>query len=107
MSEEAKRETPYWINPDHGAQLGKKTHGRIWVRTPEDQLKVCELIRQIDEDEYSTYMPEGFVAVMPEDPTEAQLMYGHKFEIRTDLLELECWKAGIEIWIVTNYRDRY
>jgi len=36
------------------------------------------------------------------DPT-----YGHKFEIRTDLLELACWKAGVEIWIVTGYRNPY
>lgn len=102
-----KLKEPYWINPEYGPQLGKKTHGRIFVRNESDRLQVLALIKLIDESEYESYMPEDYVAVMPDDPVDARLTYGHKFEIRTDLLELECWKAGIEIWIITNYRDPY
>lgn len=95
---------PYWIR-DSVHQLSRKTYGRIWVRTESDRERVLKLIREIDEDEFESYMPKDFVAVMPEDPNEAKLSYGHKFEIRTDWLQYECWKAGIEIWIVTGYRE--
>lgn len=97
-------DNPWWIS-EYGPQLARKTHGRIWVRTEEDRLRVLEIIEQIDHAEFECYMPEDFVAVMPDHPSKAKLVYGHKFELREDLLSLACWKAGIEIWIVTGIRQ--
>jgi len=96
---------PHWIDPNEhrGPTLSNKTYGRIFVRTEADVAKVVEMIKTISEFEHS-YMPKDFVAVMPEDVNEAKLVYGHKFEIRTDLLQLACWRAGIEIWIETGHR---
>jgi|GEM_PF-3033926 len=102
MTEKEKK--PWWIG-EYGPELNRKTYGRIWVRTEADRVKVLDLIKEVDPGEYETYMPKDFVAVMPEDLSKAKLVYGHKFEIRTDQLELACWKAGVEIWIVTGHRD--
>lgn len=97
---------PRWISGDYGPQFTKKTYGRIWVREEADVARVRDLIKDLDEFEFE-YLPNDFVAVWPENPRKAELVYGHKFELRTDLLEYECWRRGIQIYLITGYRDRF
>ncbi len=114
MSEEETEEVskyPYWIS-EYGNSLGKKTYGRIWVRTEEDRIRVVKIIEELDEFEAS-YLgsrdggEDDFVAVWPTDPKKASLTYGHKFEICRDKLRYECWLHGIEVWIVSDRRQDY
>lgn len=109
----AQAPMPWWIPSDKygGEALDAKTYGRIWVRTEEDKTKVVAIIEEMDPFEFSymgkTSGPDCFVGVWPEDPTEAKLVYGHKFELRTDTLRFICWQQGIEIWVVTGHRRDY
>lgn len=95
---------PCWIGEKHGPEIPKKTFGRIWVRKIEDKERVIKIIKEVDDFEYE-YLPDDFVEVYPCNPKRATLVYGGKFEIRTDLLKLACWTKGIDIWIVTGHDE--
>lgn len=101
-----KPKNPYWMGEYGGREFAKKTSGRIFVRHEADVQRVIDIIKELDEFEFG-YLPDGFVTVMPEDVSKAKLTYGHKFELRTDLLKLECWRQGIEVMLVTGWRDPY
>lgn len=107
MTDETEQpKKPYWIAEYGGGEFAKKTSGRIFVRHEADVQRVIDIIKELDEFEFE-YLPDGFVTVMPEDVNKAKLTYGHKFELRMDLLKLECWRQGIEVMLVTGWRDPY
>jgi hypothetical protein len=98
---------PSWLrgeNGRYGPTLVRKSYGRIWVRSEADVDRVLEIARRVNPDEVDSYMPADFIAVWP-GPESAKLAYGYKFELRTDLLEYECFVAGIQILIVTGERE--
>ena len=76
MTEETEEVSkyPYWISK-YGNGLGKKTYGRIWVRTEEDRVRVVKIIEELDPDEAS-YMGSRD---------------GGKDDFCRDKLRYECW----------------
>ena len=88
--------TPH-SKPAYGFE--RKTYGRIWVPNPEDLPRVHNIIKKLDEFEFS-YMPAGFVAAYADDIED--VIYGHKFELSISKLTQACWDAGIFITCVTG-----
>ena len=94
-------------------EFPRKGYGRIFVEKEEDIGKVKEIIRKMDEFEYS-YLPEKLITVFspniktfpadnPKDHLWLDFEYTHKFD-SLDLNELQfrCWAAGIKIFCVMN-----
>jgi len=97
---------PYWVTLNCGYQMVRKTYGRIFVRKAADVERVTSIMKEMDYSEVDCYMPHGVVVVWP-GLKDAILTYTHKFEIRIDELRFRCWEAGIEVMIVTGYKERY
>lgn len=89
----------------------RKGYGRIFVEKEEDIPKVREIIRKMDEFEYS-YLPEDLITVFnPEhvtfesdssDHIRITLAYTHKFDsLDLNEFQMRCWMEGIKVfcWI--------
>lgn len=89
----------------------RKAYGKLFVEKEEDIAKVKEIIRKMDEFEYS-YLPKDLIAVFspnirrfnnhlnePKDHFWIDYAYTHKFD-SLDLNELQfrCWAAGIKVF---------
>ena len=103
MTESTEPKRPPWVNlaAYSGVVFGSKTWGRVFVHSPEHVQAVLDIMLSIDEEETRGYLPLDFVTVWP-GPESARLIYGHKFTLRLDLLELACFGAGIPVLIVTG-----
>ena len=79
----------------------RKTNGRIWTVTEDDVRMVHQVIKGIDEFEYS-YMPENFVSVYKGDLHDT--IYGHKFELDINTILQACWSQGVPVVCITGER---
>jgi hypothetical protein len=91
----------------------RKTYGCIFVEKEEDIPKVKEIIRKMDEYEY-TYLPEGLIKVFtpdirnfstgilndnPKDHLWLDTNYTGKFDsLNLNELQIRCWTDGIKIF---------
>lgn len=77
-----------------------KSYGRIFVDKQENIERVKEIIKEMDDFEY-TYLPDDLITVF--DSNTFDTTYTHKFD-SLDLGELmnRCWKEGIHIFCVTG-----
>lgn len=95
------------ISIENSERICKKGNGRIFVQSEEDKEKVIEIIRNIDEEKFSNYMPEYFVEVI--HPKYNRFCYTGKFDLDINKLRDECNKQGIKVLIVScndyNYDD--
>jgi hypothetical protein len=81
-----------------------KGYGRIYVETAEDVQKVHDVIKEIDDFEYS-YMPSTLVAPFSEYQA---VVYLHKFsDMDIDALVATCWARGIKIWAFDSGFNQY
>lgn len=77
-------------------RFSRKGYGRIFVEKEEDINKVKDIIKEIDEYEFS-YLPDGFIAVFNENNMHA--VYTHKFcDLDIQLLCRVCWERGIHMF---------
>lgn len=93
----------------HFNTFPRKTYGRIFVEKEEDIPKVKEIIRKMDEYEY-TYLPEGLIKVFnpdirtfpndnPKDHLWLDSYYTGKFDsLNLNELQVRCWADGIKIF---------
>ena len=85
-----------------------KGYGRFYVENEEDIAKVKEIIREIDDFEYS-YLPEDLITVFSDKNMYA--VYTHKFDdmCMTEVL-YRAWAKGIKCFCVfgkiTGWEDR-
>ena len=96
-------------------EFSRKGYGRIFVEKEEDIPKVKEIIRKMDEFEYS-YLPEDLIKVfdpnikrfpdmlnVPKDHLWLDMAYTHKFDnLNLNELQYRCWATGIKIFCVMN-----
>lgn len=80
-----------------------KTYGRIFVADPSKIEAVMDVIKEIDDYEF-TYLPTDFVAAWSDKP---RYLYGHKFQMDIYALTEKCWAKGIWIYCVTGKREAY
>jgi hypothetical protein len=82
-----------------------KGYGRIYVLNPEHVPFVHAIIKDIDEYEYTGYMPKDLIAPFSEYP---KVVYLHKFsDMSIDEIAARCLKAGYPIWCFDSRRDDY
>lgn len=82
-----------------------KGYGRIYVLNHEHVQAVHNIIKSIDEYEYTGYMPRDLIASFSEYP---KVVYLHKFsDLSIDEITAKCLKAGIAIWCYDSGRDDY
>lgn len=85
-------------------QLERKHFGRIFVEKEEDIAIVKEVMREIDEDEFEHYYPNGvmpqdeFIAVFSEENLYS--VYGGKFEMDLAEVCIRAWKRGVKCFYV-------
>jgi len=83
--------------------LNRKSYGAIYVDTEENIEKVKEIIKEIDEFEFS-YLPNNLIMPFDHYPN---VQYTHKFcDLDMDKLTATCWNRGIKIWVF-NARQEY
>jgi hypothetical protein len=76
--------------------LSRKSYGAIYVNDKNDIARVKEIIKEMDEFEYS-YLPNDLIKPFSEYPN---VCYTHKFDaLDTDALTAICWDRGIFIWV--------
>lgn len=93
----------YPCHAGHGRTLTHKGYGRIYVAKLEDIEKVHAIMREIDEYEFSGYMPKHLVAPFSEYP---KVIYTGKFgDMDMDLLTALCWSQGVFIWVFDSGRE--
>lgn len=85
-----------------------KDYGRIFVEKEEDIDKIKEIIKEIDDYEY-TYMPDDLITVFSEENYHSK--YVHKFN-DMDMGEVlkVAWERGIKCFVVfgkTNEFDNW
>jgi hypothetical protein len=89
-----------YLTPEN---MARKTYGRIFVPTEEHVARVLEIMKAIDENEFTVYMPEKLVvAFSPEE----SLIFLHKFEMDKNAILFKCWSEGIPVWIVDGQQPR-
>lgn len=88
----------------------RKKYGKIFVNNRDDIPKVKEIIKAMDEFEFS-YLPEELVDMFAPEICQngsylVRLAYTHKFD-SLDLNELQarCWMAGIHVFCMMNNDD--
>lgn len=96
----------------------RKGYGRIFVEKEEDIPKVKEIIRKMDDYEY-TYLPEDLITVFdpniksfpkedPKDHLWLDMTYTHKFDsLNLNELQFRCWAAGIKIFCCIGGNREY
>lgn len=95
-------------------QFYRKEYGRIFVEKEEDIPRVREIIKDMDEFEYS-YLPEDLIAVY-EPPvcapngtpiSSVSTVYNGKFDdLDLGKLMFRCWNAGIRMFcVIGRYGD--
>lgn len=76
--------------------LTHKGYGRIYCEDEDDIEEVRDIIKSLDEFEYS-YLPTNLIAPFTEYP---KVVYTHKFsDLDMDRLTAECWKQGLRVWV--------
>lgn len=87
-------------------QLEREHYGRIFVEKEEDIAVVKEVMREIDEDEFEHYYPNGvtpqdeFIAVFSEENLHS--VYGGKFEMDLAEVCIRAWKRGVKCFYVSG-----
>jgi len=83
----------------------RKGYGRIFVRQEDDIQKLKDLIKELDDYEYS-YLPDDLITVFDFENLEST--YLHKFcDMNMQMLKIECFRRNIDIivWhgLITGY----
>jgi hypothetical protein len=75
-----------------------KGYGRLFVEKEEDIAKIKEIIKDIDEFEYS-YLPEKLIAVFSDENMRS--VYTHKFsDLNMTEVMYRAWSKGIKCFCV-------
>ena len=75
-----------------------KGYGRLFVETKEDIARVKEIIKEIDDFEYS-YLPEDLITVFSDDNMRS--VYTHKFsDLNMTEVLYRAWSRGINCFCV-------
>ena len=87
--------------------FSRKGYGRIFVEKYEDINKIKEIIKEMDEFEYS-YLPEDFITVFSDENMKSK--YTHKFDgMNMAEVMYRAWSQGIRCFCVfgkiTGYED--
>jgi predicted RNA-binding protein with EMAP domain len=81
-----------------------KGYGRIYVDKLENVQAVKQIIKELDDFEYS-YLPIDYIAPFYEYPN---VIYTGKFsDLNIDQLTAICWKRGIYIWAFDSEYDEF
>ncbi len=80
----------------------KKGYGRIYVAMASDVLKVTEVLKEVDLDEYEGYYPKGEDSLVTFFHGKVELIYTYKYEACMDAITLACWKEGIWVWCISQ-----
>lgn len=80
----------------------RKTYGRIFVQKEEDVAVVLDVLKEVDEYEFSHYAPKDLVGVYGDHKT---LVYLHKFEMDKNAIFQACAARGVWVWCVDGGRE--
>ena len=85
-------------------QMPRKGYGKIYVEKAEDIEKVKDIIKEMDEYEFTHYLPEDLIAVFED---KINTTYTHKFDsLDLGVLMENCWKQGIKMFCVDGRYGR-
>lgn len=88
----------------HTNPFYKKGYGRIYVRHEKDIPRVKEIIKQLDDYEWSYFPHNDFVVPWT---GFVDLVYTHKFEACQDAITLRCLKENIWVWCISQHREKF